>query len=350
MLNAEGYFLLAPQEHLVKRALELPEPGPAEAVVEVEACGLCHTDLAFASGEVAPRHALPLVLGHEVTGRVVAAGEDVRELLGRPVLVPAVLPCGECPFCRGGRSNICPRQRMPGNDLHGGFASHLLVPGRFLVPLDDAPPGFAREELAVVADAVSTAYQAVRRSRLAAGDVAFVVGAGGVGGFVAQIATALGARVVAIDVLPERLAALAERGVERTVRAGEDERAVRGAAQVAARDWGVPSLSWRIFECSGTPAGQALAFSLLAPAATLVVVGFTPEKIKVRLSNLMALDASAYGNWGCDPGLYPEALSYVASGQVRIRGLVRREPLDDAPRVLEAVHHGELKERAVLVP
>jgi 6-hydroxycyclohex-1-ene-1-carbonyl-CoA dehydrogenase len=349
-VNAEGYFLLAPQERLVKRALEVPEPAPGEAVVAVEACGLCHTDLAFASGAVMPRHALPLVLGHEVTGRVVAAGEDVRELLGRPVLVPAVLPCGECAFCRAGRSNICPRQRMPGNDLHGGFASHLLVPGRFLVPLDDAPPGFAREELAVVADAVSTAYQAVLRSGLVAGDVAFVVGAGGVGGFVAQVATALGARVVAIDVLHERLAALAERGIERTLRAGEDERAVRTAAHVAAREWGVPSLDWRIFECSGTPAGQSLAFSLLAPAATLVVVGFTPEKVKLRLSNVMAHDATVIGTWGAPPEVYPPVLQLVYRGKVALTPFIDRAPMSELNRLLDDMAAHRLTRRMVLLP
>ncbi len=349
-MRAEGYFLLAPSERLVKRSLPLPEPRAGEVVVEVEACGLCHTDLAFASGAVAPRHELPLVLGHEVTGRVVAAGEDVRDLLGRPVLVPAVLPCGDCAFCRAGRSNICPHQKMPGNDLHGGFASHLLVPGRFLVPLDDAPVGIARTDLAVVADAVSTAYQAVRRSGLQVGDVAFVVGAGGVGGFVAQVARALGARVVALDVLPERLEALAGCGIERTVRVHDDERAVRAAAQAAAREWGVPSTGWRIFECSGTPAGQSLAFTLLAPAATLVVVGFTPEKVRLRLSNLMAHDATVHGSWGAPPDAYPPVLRLVYQGKVAIAPFIDRAPMSELNRLLDDMAAHRLKRRMVLLP
>jgi 6-hydroxycyclohex-1-ene-1-carbonyl-CoA dehydrogenase len=347
---AEGYFLLAPAERLVKRALPLPEPAPGEALVEVEACGLCHTDLAFASGTVVPRHSLPLVLGHEVTGQVVAAGEDVRDLVGKPVLVPAVLPCGQCPFCRAGRSNICPHQKMPGNDLHGGFASHLLVPGRFLVTLDDAPPGFAREELSVVADAVSTAYQAVLRSGLAPGDVAFVVGAGGVGGFVAQVARALGARVVAIDVDPERLAALGDHGVERTLLAGEDERAVRSAAQTMAREWGVPSLGWRIFECSGTPAGQSLAFTLLAPASTLVVVGFSAEKVRLRLSNVMAHDATVQGTWGCPPEAYRGVLRLVYEGKVALSPFIDRAPMSELNRLLDEMAAHRLRRRMVLLP
>ena len=347
---AEGWFLVAPAQRLVREPLTLPAPAPGEALVAVEACGLCHTDLAFQSGAVAPRHALPLVLGHEVTGEVVAAGEDARALLGRPVLVPAVLPCGDCVFCRAGRSNICPHQKMPGNDLHGGFASHLLVPARFLVPLDDAPPAFPRADLAVVADAVSTAYQAVRRSGLVAGDVAFVVGAGGVGGFVAQVARALGARVVAIDVLPARLAALAALGVERTVLSHHDDRAVRADAHAAARDWGVPSLCWRVFECSGTAAGQALAFTLLAPAATLMVVGFAAEKVTVRLSNLMAHDATVHGTWGAPPDAYPPVLRLVSEGKVVIAPFVERAPMSDLNRLLDEMAGHRLDRRMVLQP
>jgi 6-hydroxycyclohex-1-ene-1-carbonyl-CoA dehydrogenase len=345
-----AYFLESPAAGLILRPLSLPEPRPGEVVVAVEACGLCHTDLAFASGAVAPRHALPLVLGHEVTGTVVAAGEDMRGLSGKPVLVPAVLPCGECPFCRAGRRNICPHQQMPGNDLHGGFASHLLVPGRFLIPLDDAPQSCSRAELSVVADAVSTAYQAVHRSGLVAGDVAMVVGAGGVGGFVAQVARALGARVVAIDVDRSRLETLAGCGVERTIVAGDDERAVRAEAQTAAREWHVPSLAWRVFECSGTPAGQSLAFTLLAPAATLVVVGFTPEKVKLRLSNLMAHDATVHGTWGAPPEAYPPVLRLVYQGKVKIAPFVEQAPMADINRLLGDMEAHRLRRRMVLLP
>ena len=348
--HAEGYFLTTPGEALTRGPLAMSEPGPDEAIVEVGACGLCHTDLAFASGAVAPRHPLPLVLGHEVTGRVVAAGDAVGDLLGRPVLVPAVLPCGECAFCRGGRSNVCPHQKMPGNDLDGGFATHLRVPGRFLVPLDDAPPGIAHDELAVVADAVSTAYQAVRRSGLRAGDLAVVVGAGGVGGFVAQVAAALGAYPVVLDVRREPLAALAACGIEATVAIGADERAARQEALGAMRATRVPSLAWRLFECSGTPGGQALAFSLLAPAATLVLVGYTPEKVAVRLSNLMAHDATVHGTWGCPPEAYPEVLRFVYTGKVKISPFMERAPMADLNRLLADMAAHRLTRRMVLLP
>ncbi|HKI85344.1 MAG TPA: alcohol dehydrogenase catalytic domain-containing protein, partial [Thermoanaerobaculia bacterium] len=211
-METSAYFLDSPGAPLQHRSTSLATPGRNEVVVEVQACGLCHTDLSFADGSVAPRHDLPLVLGHEITGRVVEAGEGYADWIGRPVLVPAVLPCGECDFCRAGRGNACPNQKMPGNDLDGGFARHLVVPGGALISLEDAPEGFALDDLAVVADAVSTAYQAVVRSGLEEGDQAIVVGAGGVGGFVVQIARALGARVAACDVDAGRLKLAGELG------------------------------------------------------------------------------------------------------------------------------------------
>jgi 6-hydroxycyclohex-1-ene-1-carbonyl-CoA dehydrogenase len=348
--DAAAFFLETPSRPLVWRDLEVAA-GPGEALVEVAACGLCHTDLSFASGAVAPRHDLPLVLGHEITGRVVAAGEGAEHLLGRPVLVPAVLPCGDCAWCRAGRSNACPSQRMPGNDVHGGFASHVALPARFLVPLDDAPAGFPLADLAVVADAVSTAWQAVRRAALVPGDAAFVVGAGGVGAFVVQVARALGARVAACDPSSERLALAAEHGAEAVVRiAGDDERAVRRQVHGLARDWGVPAVSWRIFECSGTPQGQTLAWSLLSSAATLVQVGYTPDRVSLRLSSLMAYDATACGSWGCPPESYPDVLRLVWSGEVVLAPFLEHAPLSDLNELLADMAAHRLRRRMILHP
>lgn len=350
-MNAAGYYLETPGQPLAWRELAPAEPAPGEALVEVVACGLCHTDLAFADGSVSPRHALPLVLGHEITGRVVAAGKGWSALVGKPVLVPAVLPCGECAFCRAGRGNACPRQKMPGNDIHGGFASHVLVPAAPLVPLDGAPPGISLAKLSVVADAVSTAYQAVRRAGLAAGDAAFIVGAGGVGGFVAQIARARGAHVAVCDVSRERLRAAESLGAELALDVGgRDPREVRKELQGAAARWGVPTLAQRIFECSGTPDGQLLAFGLLDRAATLVQVGYTPQKVSVRLSNLMAFDATVYGTWGCPPEAYPEVLGLIYAGQVVLEPLVEGAPMSDLNRLLEEMAAHRLVRRMVLDP
>ena len=201
-----GFQLKTPNNPLERVGLRVFDPCPDEVVVEVAGCGVCHTDVAFATDGVPTRHPLPLILGHEISGRVVAAGENAGDWLGRAVIVPAVISCGVCPACRAGRSTICRQQFMPGNDGDGGFATHVLVPSRGLCAVpEDLPSGVTLEMLCVVADAVTTPYEAIRRSGLGPDDVAVIVGAGGVGGFGVQIAAAVGAAVVAIDVDQARL-------------------------------------------------------------------------------------------------------------------------------------------------
>ncbi len=342
--------LLAPGAPLELRYVPEPTPGAGEVVVAVAGCGVCHTDVGFWRDGVPTRGALPLTLGHEIAGTVVAAGAGCEGLVGREAIVPAVIPCGECDLCRSGRSNVCRGQMMPGNDLDGGFAEYVRVPGRALCPVEDRG-GYELAELSVVADAVTTPYQAIVRSGLGPGDLAVVVGVGGVGGYAVQIAAALGARVVAIDVAAARLERMACHGAALTLNSAEtDFKGIKKAIATSAADWGCRPHGWKLFECSGHPAGQETAFGLLTHAATLVVVGFTLEKIALRLSNLMALDATVQGTWGCRPELYPEALALVTNGAVALRPFIERFPLSDGPEVLRRVAEHELERRAVLVP
>ena len=129
-----------------------------------------------------------------------------------------------------------------------------------------------------------------------------------------------------------------------------DGKALKGAISAFAKAQGLPTTEWFIFECSGTAAGQLTAYGLLVHGATLGVVGFTMDKVEVRLSNLMAFDARALGNWGCPPELYPAALDLVLEGKVLLKPFVEPHPLDDINRVFAAVHHREIKRRAVMVP
>ncbi len=182
-----------PLQHAVRTLDDAALTGD-QALVSVAGCGVCHTDLGFLYDGVRTRHALPLTLG--------------RSLVGSAVVVPAVIPCGECPACRAGRGAICPRQFFPGNDDHGGFASHVVVPARGLCPVDEqalAASGIDLATLSVIADAVTTPYQAILNAGLSAGQLAIFIGIGWVGGFGVQIARHMGAHVVAIDVDPVRL-------------------------------------------------------------------------------------------------------------------------------------------------
>ncbi len=331
---------------------EVPRPSPAagEVLVRVAGCGVCHTDIGFWKDGVGTRKPLPLTLGHEVSGSVVEAGAEFRHLVGREVIVPAVIPCGSCDLCRQGRGNVCRKQVMPGNDIDGGFAEFVAVPGRGLCIVGRRGP-YALADLSVVADAVTTPYQAVARSGLAAGELAIVVGVGGVGGYAVQVASAFGAHVVALDVDDARLEAIAVHGAGLTVNsATTDFKDLRGRVRDFAKARGCAETGWKIFECSGHPGGQETAWGLLTHAATLMVVGFTMAKVALRLSNAMAFDATIQGTWGCRPELYPAALELVTGGRVTLSSFIERHPLADGLAVLEAVAAHRLTRRAILTP
>jgi len=328
---------------------EVGPPGPGEVLVRVAACGVCHTDFGFWAGEVKTNHALPLVLGHEISGVVEEAGPGAERWRGQPVVVPAVLPCGECDACRRGRYALCPRQIFPGNDIDGGFATHVVVPARHLcsaVGLEDRLP-----LLSVVADALSTPYEAIVRSGLRAGDLAIFVGVGGVGGFGVQIAAALGATVVAVDPAAARRELALRHGAALALDpVALDVPALRKAVRGFVKERGLPAEEWKLFETSGTTRGQETAFALLGKGAHLGVVGFTPQSTPLMLSKLMALDARAVGNWGCAPERYPEILDLVRAGKIALEPFVEIHPLSEINQVFQAMAEHKLERRAVLVP
>src|SRR5512139_1530073 len=167
MTTIHAYQMTAKDAPFASVAYPAPSLQGGDALVRIAGCGVCHTDISFWHHGVPTRQSPPLTLGHEISGTVI---DGPTHLVDRKVIIPAVLPCGECELCRSGRSNICQKQKMPGNDFHGGFASHIVVPSRYLA---EVPDGILNQydlaELAVIADAVSTPYQVIEKSGLTAG-------------------------------------------------------------------------------------------------------------------------------------------------------------------------------------
>jgi len=355
-MDVSSWVVDVPGEPMIWRTRqETPEAG--EVLVQTAACGVCHTDLGFYYDGVPTRHPFPLTLGHEISGTVVEAGAGAEAWLGKPVVVPAVLPCGTCEACRAGRGQVCPAQVFPGNDVHGGFGTHVRIPARGLCEVPDLadpaknPSGLELSALSVVADAVSTPYQAIVRAGLGPGDLAVWVGTGGVGGFGVQISAALGAAVIAIDIDPARLEGMAAHGAGLTIDSSSgDAKAIRNQVRGFAKAQGIPSWRTRIFEASGHPSGQALAFGLLGHGGYLSVVGYTPAKVELRLSNLMAFDAVAQGSWGCLPEHYPAVVELALSGRIALEPFIDRRPLTTINDVFPELHHGGVAGRIVLMP
>ena len=320
-----------------------PSPGPSEALVKVAACGLCHTDLHYLDHGVRTAHPPPLVLGHEISGIVEErSGEGPGPSVGERVLVPAVLPCGRCAYCRSGRENICPDLRMLGNHLDGGFAEYVLVPSRDLIPL---PSDLDLVKSAVIADALTTPYHAVvHRARVRSGDSVVVVGCGGVGINAVQFAAAAGARVLAVDVKPEKLEAARRLGASDTLNpteVPEPEREIRrrtgGGVDVA-------------IEVVGRPETVALALSSLRRGGRLCVVGYSDAVAPLPLNRLMFFEYEVVGSLGCRPVDYPRVIEMVRSGKVRLDPVVTgRRPLEEIGEALRDLRDGK-GFRTVLVP
>lgn len=352
-----SWQMVEPKRSIERVESELPEPGNGEVLLKVAGCGVCHTDLGFFYDGVRTKSPLPLTLGHEISGIVEKTGPGAENRDNKAVIVPAVMPCGKCDHCSRGMGNICTAQKMPGNDIQGGFASHIVVPADQLceVPLDGKgkPAGDADvslEEMSVIADAVTTPYQAIVQSGLTEDDMAVFIGVGGVGGFGAQIAKSFGAAVAAVDIDPAKLDALAPY-VDATFNVRDyPGKELRKAVGGLAKEKGKRRTEWKIFETSGTGAGQKTAFGLLTFGAYLAVVGFTMDIVDIRLSNLMAFHATARGNWGCIPEYYPPARDLVLSGKVDIRPFVKTFPLSDINEVFEQVHQRKIHQRPILIP
>lgn len=349
MNEINAYQMVGKDQPFEKVTIPVGSLAAGDAIVEVAGCGVCHTDLSFWHYGVPTRKELPLVLGHEISGKVI---EGPDEFKGKAVVIPAVLPCGECELCKNDRSNICQNQKMPGNDFHGGFASHAVVPSRYLAVVPDkALVDHSLAELSVIADAISTPYQVIVKSGLKADDLAIVIGVGGVGIYAAQLANIMGGKVLAIDISQDKLDQLKQIGVTATLNSsGMDVREIKKAVKGKCKELGASPFGWKIYEMSGTKPGQELAFALMGIASTMSIVGFTMDKLEVRLSNLMAFDAQLIGTWGCKPELYADVIDMAADGRLKLKPFTETMPLSEINDVFTKTLEHKLMKRTVLVP
>ncbi|MDP2530418.1 MAG: zinc-binding dehydrogenase [Candidatus Palauibacterales bacterium] len=328
---------------LTLEEVALPEPGPDDVVVRVAACGVCHTDLHYIDHGTPTFKKPPLILGHEVAGTVHAVGRNVERFEpGARVLLPAVLPCGTCRMCRTGRENICENGLMLGNHIDGGYAEFIRVPARDAFPLPEEIP---LVEGSIIADALTTPYHAVvNRGRVIPGDVVVVVGCGGIGLNVVQMAAAVGARVVAVDLNPSKLEWARKLGAAETLESGSTDRPDRalrgltgGGADVA-------------FEAVGHAATQELALGSLRSGGRLVLVGYSPETMALNAGRVMFRELEVMGSLGCRPVDYPRAIELARQGRVRVVELVtHRFPLEEIDRAFDVLRSGEAI-RAVVTP
>src|SRR5258708_5068732 len=316
-----------------------PTPGAHEVLIEVQACGVCHSDLHVANGDwpqIVPITKKPLILGHEITGRVVEKGASVNQLeLGERVGVPWVhWTCGECEFCREGNENLCVKQKITGVTVDGGYAEMVKAPGSHVVKIPDA---ISSVQAAPLFCAGVTVYRALRQANIKPRQRLAGFGVGGLGHIAIQIGRELGAEVTAIDVAADKLEFARSLGAVAAWNAATDPVAKTMRKQGGAHV---------VLVTSGSKAAYDMAFYCVRPTGTLLVVGLPANDICfppiMMAAGEVRIQASAVGTRQD----LREILAMAAAGKVHCQ--VSTRPLADANDVLEEMRAGKIAGRVVL--
>jgi succinate semialdehyde reductase (NADPH) len=358
--------VLRGQWDLAVETLRDPEPGPGEVLVRVAACGVCHSDLHLIKGETPAR--LPMVLGHEIAGTVVALGDGVEgPAVGAGVVAPFILPCGDCAECARGRDEFCARfwalNRGQGTLFDGttrlhrpdgepvwmnamsGLAELAVVPATSVFP---APPRLALADAAPIGCAVFTAFGAARHgAQLQAGERVAVVAVGGVGMSLVQVARAMGAsEVIAIDVVADKLDAARAQGATHAIDGAREDVAARVAEITDGAGVDVA------FEALGRPETLRQALGVLGRGGRCVAIGVgaAGTLTEIEVNALVRSELRLIGSYGARTRAdMPELLALVESGAIRPEASIsRRVGLDEVGEAFRAMDRGEIVGRAIV--
>ena len=348
---------------------DIPQPAPrqGEVLIKVAACGVCHSDLHVIKGELP--YPTPIVLGHETSGIVVEVAPDVTNVKpGDRVVATFILPCGRCPSCARGRDDLCENffavhrakgvfydgetrlHRADGTPLAmysmSGLAEYCVAPATAVFSL---PPEVSLHEASILGCAVPTAYSAVRhQGDLHPGQTVAVVGVGGVGSNIIQIAAVFGAsEVIAVDIREDKLAAARRLGATQGVNGLEADPAAAIRELTGGKGVDVA------FEALGRPETVISAFDAVRDGGRVVVVGLAPTSVAapVEITRLVRRSVGLYGSFGARMRTdVPEVIKLVARGEVSTEQLVtQRFTLDTAAEAYDALNRGEITGRAIVV-
>ncbi len=316
-----------------------PIPKAGELLIQVEACGVCHSDLHVADGDQPPLKAVTkadLIPGHEVVGRIVELGSGVSGLsLGDRVGVAWThATCGTCEPCLEGLENLCRKAVITGVMVDGGFADYMVARASHVLPV---PAELGAVEAAPLFCAGLTAYRALKNAGVCAGQRVAVFGVGGLGHLAVQLARAWGAEVIALDLDEAKLALARELGASMTLYAGnaDDIKALRkmGGVHVAV-------------VTSAAKAAYDTAFKCLRPGGTLSVVGLPAEALTFSALGLVGIEARVLGSSVGTRDDMRAVLKLAAEGKLRC--VTETQPLDQVNQVFERMRRGQIAGRMVL--
>jgi alcohol dehydrogenase, propanol-preferring len=330
--------------HTFNEPLELttvPKPiaGPGEIVVHVEASGLCHTDIHAAHGDWPVKPSPPFTPGHEGVGIVVEVGSGVTEVaIGDRVAMPWLgYACGTCDYCVSGWETLCLEQKNMGYSMDGGFAEYTKAFGRYVVKV---PDGVDPLDAAPLTCAGVTTYKAVKVAGTRSSDLVAVFGVGGLGHLAIQYAAIAGGRVVAVDLVDEKLELAKELGAEFTVNAGEEDPAefiqkLGGADQAIAL-----AVSPKSFE---------QAYRSLRRGGTLVFVALPAENhVELPIFETVLNGITVVGSIVGTRADLREVFELHAAGKTRVIRTTR--PLAEVNEAIADVEAGRIPARVVFEP
>lgn len=317
----------------------VPQPDEGEVLIQVRAVGVCGSDVHFFEhgriglDVVEPPH----VLGHEVSGVVVAHGRGVTEPpVGTRVAVEPSRPCGKCRICREGRYNLCADMRYysaPPTD--GAFADYVVAPADFAFPVPDT----LSDDAAALIEPVAVVVHAVRLGGVSAGDRVLVTGAGPIGLLATQAARAAGAAEVTVsDVNPVRLALAQDMGAARTVDISQTPLADAGLEVDA------------LIECSGNVKALADAIPCIAPGGVAIVIGMTPTEGSLPLAVMQAREIRLVPTFRF-ANAYRRAIALVAAGAMQPERIITGHfGLEETFRALRAGRTDPNSVKAIVSP
>lgn len=317
-----------------------PTPGPGEALVRVEAVGLCGSDLHLFSGEHPYSH-FPNRQGHEFSGIVEAFGQDPpgRLRVGERVAVEPLRACGTCFPCRRGRANCCVRIEVLGAQVPGALVDRIVVPTATLHPVGD----LSAEQAALV-EPISIGYWAVVRGDVMAGDTVVVFGAGPIGQAILLASVDRGARVLVADRIQSRLELARTLGAERVVDVGRD----RIADDVG--EWTGGDGPAVVFEATGVPAVIRSAIDLVAPSGRVVIVGLSQQDVSLPVVEFTRKELTVLGSRNSS-GIFPQAVDLVRRQRDRASLLItHRFPVERAAEAMVfALEHPAEAEKVMVM-
>ena len=288
-------------------------------VLRVLACGICRSDWHGWTGEH-PRVKPGQIPGHEYCGEVVETGPQSPWKVGDRVVAPFLLACGACPACQSGHSNTCGRQRLPGFTEPGAFAELISVP--FAHNLARLPDSLTPVVAAGLGCRVTTVWHALTdRAALQAGEWLAVHGTGGIGLSALLLGCAMGARVIVVDVVPEKLTHALTLGAEAAIDARDGDAAQRivemtgGGAHLSIEALGIAATTNASIECL-RPLGRHVQIGM--------PVGHT-ARMEINMNAVYMKNLALFGTRGMPSWRYPSLLSLIEAGRVDFTPLVARE-------------------------